>query len=637
MKEAVAKVFLKKNLLYLNMCISLFCAYLLFPNCFELNIFPIQTSQYNWTSLDPSWTVTLNYLKIKGLSWGSDIAFTYGPLGQLCTRVGWGESKFLFLVFDVFMFINWFLVFYLSLKKSKNIFITLFLVVFVSLIFPNWIGIANSFILLLFYMFWLRENLESNSKLSYVFLILIAVLMFFIKLNTGLIALPLLYCIITYNKIYKKISNKLFLILFITPLFFIYILTITLNVSLLKYVFFALEIVSGYNEIMYLENQIENSLNYVKCISGLTFIALIYSLYLNKKINNLEKIFIFGISVLSFYLMYKQAFVRADVNHIIEFFLYYSLFILVFSDFHTSIKNYFINGLVVFNLLLVFYFLNNNQSKTVVFKEKLSKKEYFSGFKNFSLTSGLHIEENYLELPDTFLSKIGNETVDVYPWNIQMLLENKLNYKPRPVIQSYTSYTKELENLNFNHYNSSNAPQYVIYEFETIDERYPLFDESKLNLALILNYQIIEKGTIDSKKILLLKKKSNFKEIKLEKVKEYAMYVNSPLIPKKGIYYEIELYNNIFGKYYSVLKNSPEIRLQIQIQNGEKLEYKTSNKLLESGIFSTVFVRNTDEFEILMNNNDSDSIQKVKYYNFRLLNDKMFKEKIKITEYKIAQ
>ena len=294
--------------------------------------------------------------------------------------------------------------------------------------------------------------------------------------------------------------------------------------------------------------------------------------------------------------MYKQAFVRADVNHIIEFFLYYSLFILVFSDFHTSIKNYLINGLVVFNVLIVFYFLNNNQLQTLFFKEKLSKKDYFLGFKNFSLTSGLHIEDNYLKLPDSILSKIGNETVDVYPWNIQMLLENKLNYKPRPVIQSYTSYTKELENLNFNHYNSSKAPQFVIYEFEAIDERYPLFDESKLNLALKLNYEIIDKGEIDNKKIVLLKKKSDFKEIKLEKVKEYAMFNDSPLIPEKDIYYEIELYNNIYGKCYSVVKNSPEIKLQIQIKNGEKIEYKTSKTLLESGIFSSVFVRNTDEF-----------------------------------------
>lgn len=637
MKEVAAKIFSKQNVLYINIFISFFCAYLLFPNYFELNIYPIQASEYNWTSLDPSWTVTLNYLKIKGLVWGSDIAFTFGPLGQLCTRVGWGESKFLFLFFDIFMFVNWFLVFYLSLKKSKNLFITLFLVVSVSLIFPVWIGMSNSFILLLFYMFWLRENIESNSKISYVFLILISVLMVFIKLNTGLIALPLLYCVLIYNRVYKKISNKIFLILFFTPLILIYCLTILLNVSFFKYVFSALEIVSGYNEIMYLDNQIENSLNYIKVISCLTLIAITISLYLNKTLKNLEKIFILGLSVLSFYLMYKQAFVRGDVNHIIEFFLYFSLFLFVFSDFHTSVKNYFISGLVVINVLIVFYFLNNNQPNTLVFKEKLSKKEYFSGFTNFNATSGLHIEENYIKLPDSFLSKIGNETVDVYPWNIQMLLENKLNYKPRPVIQSYISYTKKLEELNFNHYNSSNAPQYVIYEFESIDNRYPLFDESKLNLALNLNYEVVDKGIIDNKKILLLKKKSDFKGIKLEKVKEYAMYINSPLIPQKNIYYEIEFYNNIFGKYYSVLKNSPEIMLQIQIKNGEKLEYKTSKKLLDSGIFSTAFVRNTDEFEAFLKNNDSDSVQKVKHYSFRLLDDKMFKEKIKITEYKITQ
>jgi hypothetical protein len=164
-----------------------------------------------------------------------------------------------------------------------------------------------------------------------------------------------------------------------------------------------------------------------------------------------------------------------------------------------------------------------------------------------------------------------------------------------------------------------------------------LFDESKLNLALKLNYEVIDKGIIDNKKILLLKKKSDFKQIKLEKVKEYAMYNNSPLIPQKDIYYEIELYNNIFGKYYSLVKNSPEIKLEIQIDKGAKLDYKTSKKLLESGMFSTFYIRNTDEFEIFMKNIDSDSIQKVKYYSFRLLNDKMFKEKIKITEYKILQ
>src|SRR5699024_9245021 len=33
--------------------------------------------------LDPSWTMVLKWASLHGLRWGSDIAFTYGPLGYL--------------------------------------------------------------------------------------------------------------------------------------------------------------------------------------------------------------------------------------------------------------------------------------------------------------------------------------------------------------------------------------------------------------------------------------------------------------------------------------------------------------------------------------------------------------------------
>ena len=33
--------------------------------------------------LDPSWTMVLRWASMQGLRWGSDIAFTYGPLGYL--------------------------------------------------------------------------------------------------------------------------------------------------------------------------------------------------------------------------------------------------------------------------------------------------------------------------------------------------------------------------------------------------------------------------------------------------------------------------------------------------------------------------------------------------------------------------
>ena len=91
-------------------------AYMLLPNYFEANVMPLSLAKDLWMSLDPSWGIAMNYVKIKNLNWGTDVAFTYGPLAHFCTRVGWGETRLSFILFDVFMFLNYLAVFFLSLQ-----------------------------------------------------------------------------------------------------------------------------------------------------------------------------------------------------------------------------------------------------------------------------------------------------------------------------------------------------------------------------------------------------------------------------------------------------------------------------------------------------------------------------------------
>jgi hypothetical protein len=43
------------------------------------------------------------------------------------------------------------------------------------------------------------------------------------------------------------------------------------------------------------------------------------------------------------------------------------------------------------------------------------------------------------------------------------------------------------------------------------------------------------------------------------------MLLNSPLAPRKGIYYEIGIYNSITGKIVSLFNHAPEIRLEIKL------------------------------------------------------------------------
>ena len=117
---SLTSFFFKDKVTSIGVFIAFFGAYLLIPNYFDANIFSLQASQELWMSLDPSWGIALNYVELKNLTWGTDVAFTYGPLAHLCTRFGWGENKYSFLFFDLFVFINYFSLFFISLFHNRH-------------------------------------------------------------------------------------------------------------------------------------------------------------------------------------------------------------------------------------------------------------------------------------------------------------------------------------------------------------------------------------------------------------------------------------------------------------------------------------------------------------------------------------
>jgi hypothetical protein len=189
--------------------------------------------------------------------------------------------------------------------------------------------------------------------------------------------------------------------------------------------------------------------------------------------------------------------------------------------------------------------------------------------------------------------------------------------------------------MNFQHYNSNKAPEFVVYDLASIDGRYAFFDEPKVNLALTKNYKIVEKFDFDGRNLLLLQKRSDFKPLKFEKIKEYAMYIDSPLVPEEGTFYQVGVYDNFLGKIVSIIEHSPEIQLLITTEDGSISEFRTSKLLLESGLFFNRFVNETSKFSNIFEAPDLN--MKVKYYNFKPIHPSQYKDKIRITEYKIAQ
>lgn len=625
--------FLKNKTFFLGILISFLGSYILFPSYFNLNILPLSVSKELWVSLDPSWTIALNYLKINGATWGKDIAFTYGPLAPLFTRLSWGENKFTFLIFDLFIFINYFYLFLFTFLKSKTKIISLVLILSICLLTPFWSGVANALILMAFLVFWISISIEKFKWVYYFFQIIIILILFYGKFNTALIALPLFYVGLFYNLIVFKENKTSLLLLAFLPLLIIIILSFPFNVDLFFYIKSGFEIIKGYNDVMYLNNQIGYSLLFatllILALSAIMFLN-IFTVNKFKLLKFLVIIFLFSAS---FFVLYKQSFVRADTSHIIDFFIFIPLFILCNTNLYFKIKNPFLKSILVLLIIFSFSFLFLNFKKKIDLKIKVDKSEYIKAFDNFNNSSGLLLFKNNIPLPDNIIKKIGRQSVDIFPWNIQLLLENELNYLSRPVFQSYSSYTPYLEKLNFDHYNSINAPEFVLFDYLSIDDRYPFYDETKVNLALLKNYELADSFNYNDRNILLLQKKKDFKEINFIKSKEYAMYIDSPVIMKEGVYYEIFLYHSIKGNLVSLLKNAPEISIKIITNDGSINNYKSSKLLLESGIYSPFLIKNTSDFKNLIQQENSNN--KIKGLFIKPLDRTSFRDKIKIIEYKI--
>jgi len=336
----------------------------------------------------------------------------------------------------------------------------------------------------------------------------------------------------------------------------------------------------------------------------------------------------------SMFVLYKQAFVRQDLGHVLEIFksgLF--LFFCTFPLQHFRLQKY---SLIVSAVLIAipFWVLVRLEPAHFYLISKVDK-HYLSGFASFTRLAGMHLFPNNNQLPNEIKDKIGNSTVDVFPWNAHMLFENKLNYLPRPVMQAYSAYTPTLAQMNFEHYNGERAPKFVIFDLMSIDDRYALFDNAKVNVVLMKNYRISATFDYFGRELLLLEKKPDAKPVTFEKIKEYAMYTDAPLVPKEGIYYEVVPYYNLKGKALSVLQRSPGIMLVANTASGQAVYFKTSPKMLESGIFSTRAIYNIKDFAKMVEGGSTDSIPKVEYYNLRPDDPGYFRDKIRIREYEI--
>jgi hypothetical protein len=635
---------------FVGALIGLIGAFFLFPFFFEVHLYPLGAlpadpslmvnlnKMYPFLSLDPSWTAALNKFNIDHLIWGKDIAFTYGPLAFLSTRIGWGASWYAIVLFDLFMAFNFFFIFYTGYVKSKNLIATIVLMAATCILLPATFASGNALVLLAFIVFWIRQSLDENKMLYYVMQVIIILLAFFTKFNTSLICFVFFFAGLLFRAIFLKEDKRKIFIYLIIPIVLVFIFSILLNVSIVGYLLGGLNTISGFNEIMYLELPMAKEYKYTWGIICITLFLLLFRIYQSKskKVELFRNLLVLFLYTASLYILYKQAFIRNDIEHILDFNKFGLLFILCISDFHFTQPFKFSNILIGLIIVLSFFFSRKRDDKLLNLNERIFKGRYVKGLKNFSDTSGYHLYPNNDPIPQKILDKIGKQSVDIYAWNILLLLQNKLNYKPRPVCQSYVAFTPYLENLNFDFYNSENAPEFLLYDMDAIDGRSGFFDEPKFHLAMLKNYEFIDFFNYAQRPVLLLKKKpGQLPKISLQKINEYQVNLNDIIQPKENVYYEVHVHNSLKGKIAGVMGHSPDIALVVLMKNGTQQAYRTCKKMLVTGFFSTYHFASTADVYSYMSKEGMKPENEVIGYQLKVKTPTHFNTSATVTEYKI--
>jgi hypothetical protein len=88
-----------------------------------------------------------------------------------------------------------------------------------------------------------------------------------------------------------------------------------------------------------------------------------------------------------------------------------------------------------------------------------------------------------------FRDLIGRASVDVFGQYAVYALFNDLNYRPRPVFQSYVACNARLMRLNEQSYLSPAAPEYVMFGLAPIDRKFPPLEDAMVLRDLLINYE----------------------------------------------------------------------------------------------------------------------------------------------------
>ena len=564
-----------------------------------------------WPGLDNSYALAFNYFFASGVQIGRDILFTYGPLGFLEWPQPQGNN----------------------LLYANVIYSALHLAFISSLL---WLGMAGRSlpgqIGVIALVLFLSYLLSAFMYLKLVFLIAVLLLLHFVTRHAWLLlaAIGLTVLALLIRSTYGILS---LLMLFSYSSYLAYtrrqpgfiagavvgVLVITVAAwfliygnlaGLLSYMRGILEFSSGNSSAMTLNPK--NNWLALTAFAG-------FVLYLPFSVRKKEAYVAYVVFALSVIAYFKYAFSREgwSLNYgFVYLLLVFSIFILFVPQLRKRHYAMIILALAMFGI---------NMKKTMdLHPLEYVRSQVNSNFENRNTVDIVNVLINHKEQARILLAEsekrlepqklsaetraaIGGDTVDAYPFEISYVMANGFNWKPRPVIQSYISYTPYLDRQNALFFQSEKAPNYLLWEApqgdiraDSIDDRYVLNDEPLTMLEILGRYSPL---IMDGKVVVMKNNGGQGFELPQnvsEDSSRWGVWIAVPKRPECSVLRSrLSSSRTLAGKLKRAIYKEEEFYVEYKLENGNIQKHRFVIDNAPSGIWVSPYVANIWKPEML--------------------------------------
>lgn len=402
-------------------------------------------------------------------------------------------------------------------------------------------------------------------------------------------------------------------------------------IELFRYIKGSTQMVAGYSEAMSIGSffDYKTGLYIIGCTAILSFIFFLGG---GLTMRNLYLLTIFALYL---FLSFKGSFVRYDVHP-----LFYGLSILfaliIALSIFESKFNPILAGIVVFVYLTIDKDLHNSSVQSIFNSlDKTISVWKAPGINLFNQKDLLdqRYEEGMAAIHSKFNLEQVDGTADIYNYNTMALLASDNTWNPRPVFQSFAAYNEQLASLNKNHLLSENAPDYLFFKFETIDNRYPTLDDGMSWPVFFSRYSPYKYANED---YILLKKKEEWTPDpnRTSIIQEHqGLFTDRFAVPVSDdpVFAEIHIEKSLVGKLMALLFKLPELNLTVHSLGGRTIKKRIIAPVAAAGFIISPYVTTPEGFSLLFDANYSGGESRTAWFELSTSLPILWKQDVSVT------